>query len=1056
MFNYSSKSRIFKNLQIFTKKIHFTKPRYSKSSKGYSIVEVAVALAVFSLIAGMVTVAIARAQFSAATIRFEREAREVVSSLVLQASTNNYRDIVEGTFKRPSPCLNSFTNSCINIQGREIVVQWFTDIGEEEVPVGQLPSKATLRAVAELPQGSFVNSGKTVLLPKGLDQRESVLNVTLTGASYGGEIYLISASGKQLSVGTPISNVVTLRTTADSCTLSKPCYLALTGSGDTYTGDPLGLGTLTLSSENSRYIILKGGVESSVTVTLAQISYLELDLIANNPGGYEGSPAELGSVCLWVSFNDGETDRDEGYCNTEVPGKIFIKNYKGNNNEYKGFSAGQTVTLRVDSVNGTCPTLKGGKAYTGKGWVTGGVCTSYTWGVPLLLEGPGGSTSFNGSNIALVAGKNQYSVIWEGSGARPATGYLNEDTWDWPRASGTCYLNDSCKPSYTTPETTQCPNKHCYFIGKNPPVLYSPQTVPGVYSVQVNSGSTSNFTLDWIDSDNKPNKIVQGTLIKNANEGVLTNAGKVFQEGDVVFSQYGATGSYSMSYSPTTFSGLDYFTIRLQDETGAYADYKVALYNGNRPWLVNYTPSIISQGATALLDIEIIGTDGVPVQGVDLILTKKPKKSEYSEIKTNASGNALLPFYVNDTKTGKHTLTLQGSKNGFTTTQDVEIYVQPSVASVSVTSVTVGQGSTGSVKVKALDYNNNTMENALVAVNLTTGPGGEGVVIRPSACLTNESGNCNVSVYASSSATAGVYEIQAVSNGKTSTGKVTVSGNGVIILADEVNVALGGETTMKISLRTSGGGAIPGANIVAVGPPGVGFTSIPPTNATGQTEITVVASNNATPGESVIDLSYEGSTSSIQLNIISQASYVNINPSEVFLPQGAEKLVEVTAYDIKGKPVPGLDLTIQSGDLIVTKNGKTNSSGEMSFVLKAPQSAGLGERFVSVFSNGKLLDSLSAQVVPKLGLVTMLDSLTKNTTQKVRVSFKDISGKPLVNTKTGLESLSPGVIVNSTALTDNNGVATFEVTVRDNAKSGYLNFNVYYAGEVKKIGGVLK
>ena len=1004
----------------------------------------------------MVTVAIARAQFSSATIRFERELRESVSSLVLQASTNSYRDIVEGTFKRPSPCLNSFINSCINIQGREIVVQWFTDIGDEIVPIGQLPSKATLRAVAEMPQGGVVNSGKVILLPKGIDQRESILNVTLVGGVYQGDLYLISSSGKQLDKTAVVGNEAVLRTTADSCTLAKPCYLALTGSGDTYTGDPADKETLTLASENSRKIVLKGGVETNLNVSLVLVSYLELQLVAKNPGGYEGSPRELGSVCLWVNFSDGASSREEGYCNTEVSNKIFIKNYTGNNNEYKSFTTGQPVTLRTDNSKGTCPSLVGGKAYTAKGWVSGSVCTSYTWGSPLFLEGLDGSSGFNGSTITLVPGKNQYRVIWEGAGGIPATGYAEESTWSWPRATGNCYLTNSCKPLTTPPETSQCPGKHCYFIGKNPPVLYSPKTSDNVYSVNVTPGVTATFTLGWVDSDNKLNKIVQGTLIENVKAGVLSKSGKVFQEGDIIFSQYGDNGTYSLNYSPTSFNGLDYFTIRLQDETNSYSDYKIALYSGNKPWAINYTPDTVKQGSTAFLDLEVIGTDGLPVQGVELSLTKKPKKANYTGATTNNSGKALLPLYINDTKSGEHVLTIQGNKNNFTITKDIVIYVKPSVASVVAGSITLGQGSTGSVRVKALDYDNLPIPGALVSVSVTNSPGGEGVVVRPSACVTNIEGACLVSVYASPSTTTGSYTLQYNSEGKTSTSKVNVSGNGVVILADEVNVAIGGEAKVRVSLRTTGGAAIAGANIVAVGPTGVGFTSIPPTNAAGQTEITVVASTSATPGESSVELSYEGSTSVIQLNVISQASYVNLNPSEVFLPQGGEKLIELTAYDIKGKPIPGLDLTIQSGDLTAVTNGRTNSAGETSFIVKAPQNAAIGERFVSIISNGKLLDSVSVQIVPKLGLVTVLDSLTKNTTQKIRISFQDINSKPLKNTKVGLESLSPGVIVNSTSLTNNEGVASFEVTVRENAKSGYLKFKVYYAGESKEIGGYLK
>ena len=1032
----------------------FKRGRYTSRPAGYSIVEVAIALAVFTLIAGVVTVAIARAQFTAASLKFEREVREVVASLVTQASTNNYRDIVEGSFTRPSPCFNSFTTSCVDIQGRTVTVEWFVEEVVEDVE-GGLPVKVNLRAMASMPQGNFVNSSRIVLLPKGLDQRESILNVTLTGEPYTGSIYLIAQSGKQLAVAAPSSGSLTFRTTADSCTLARPCYLALTGSGDSYTGDPSDANTLTLSSENSQRIVLRGGVESNITVAITRTSSLEIDLVAVNPEGYSGSPTVLGSVCLWVAFNEGSDSKEQGYCNDLIPSKIIIKSFSGPNKEYRSFTEGQSITLRVDNSRGTCPSLTGDKAYTAKGWVNGSVCTSYTWGVPSQLVSNAGTTSFNGAVVTLGGGLNLYTAQWTGAAERPATGYAGEDTWAWPRAAGDCYVNSTCAPLAEIPEITQCPNKHCYFRGKNPPIITSPKKSQGIYTTQVSTNSSSTINFDWIDSDNKTHQVVQGSLVESPTSGSLQMDGAALNDGDILFSQYGNNGNFIVTYTPSDFSGLDSFTIRLKDESGSSADYKIGLYSGNRPWLIEYNPSLIKQLSNAILEFQVIGTEGAPVQGADVTVTKKPKKSEVTAATTNSSGVALLNFYPNDARAGKHTISVSSSKNGVSVSEDIDIYIQESVAKVTVSSTTVGQGASGGLTVQALGSNSEPVANALVSISVTSSPGGEGIIVRPSACLTSSKGLCTISAYASSTAAAGAYAIQAESEGKTGSGTVLVSDDGLTISGDLTTVSAGGTAKVVVKLLTASGSPVVGANLVVSGSSGLGVSSNPPTNSLGQATLTLTAAADAT-GEGSLTVSYDGSSSVIPVNVVSQASYVAVNPEEFYLWQNQEKLVEIKAYDETGRPVSGLDLVLQPGDLEVTENGPTNSSGETTIVVKAPAGAAVGDRFVSIFSNGNLLDSITVKVVNGIGRVEILDKLTKGSTQKVRVKFWDTNNRPLTSAKVGLESLSSGMVVNSNAFTDSEGVASFEVYVKQNTPSGSVKLKASYSGGSKDIQGFIQ
>jgi prepilin-type N-terminal cleavage/methylation domain-containing protein len=76
----------------------------SGNRRAYSLIEVAIALAVFGLLAGLVTVAIARAQLGAVGARFEREARGIMTSMVDQVSTGDTQGLIDGSFIRPNTC----------------------------------------------------------------------------------------------------------------------------------------------------------------------------------------------------------------------------------------------------------------------------------------------------------------------------------------------------------------------------------------------------------------------------------------------------------------------------------------------------------------------------------------------------------------------------------------------------------------------------------------------------------------------------------------------------------------------------------------------------------------------------------------------------------------------------------------------------------------------------------------------------------------------------------------------------------------------------------------
>ena len=210
---------------------------------------------IFSIIAGIVTVAVGRSQLTLADNKFSRLIEGRLSGLVEEVSTGAYGDIINGTFSKPRDpgCPEDESESCVMLGTRDFAVQWtvtpsclfnclnggdllassvvnFSEISQ------QTPYAVTLKASVDLPDGTLVTYSKLLVNPSTGADGYGLVRVNFSGNNYSGPIYLVSSERVVLSGGTVTNNVALLSGLAQTCSEATPCYLALNSAGSTREG----------------------------------------------------------------------------------------------------------------------------------------------------------------------------------------------------------------------------------------------------------------------------------------------------------------------------------------------------------------------------------------------------------------------------------------------------------------------------------------------------------------------------------------------------------------------------------------------------------------------------------------------------------------------------------------------------------------------------------------------------------------------------------------------------------------------------------------------------
>lgn len=226
-------------------------------------------------------------------MRYVNQVRSVINSLAVQISTQPYANLVDDSFNRPNPCSLGAKSSCITIKGEAIEVIWSTVSSDNPTHV-ILTGQAIVNFDTSLKVTRTISPGSSQWMGSS-----GVINLTLNGASYSNNIYLLDSYGNVVTFGVPVNNFISLDVNALTCSNSHPCRLALTPSGS-YTYSDYSLDPLNALGQSSK-IVYSGDV-LNIDVKINSLSNLTLAVKAINPDGRSTSPGLLDTLCLTLKF----------------------------------------------------------------------------------------------------------------------------------------------------------------------------------------------------------------------------------------------------------------------------------------------------------------------------------------------------------------------------------------------------------------------------------------------------------------------------------------------------------------------------------------------------------------------------------------------------------------------------------------------------------------------------------------------------------------------------------------------------------------------------------
>lgn len=415
--------------------------------RGFTLLEFAVALAVFALIAGIVTLAVAQAQLASAGTRLDRAVRAEMTSLLVTASTGPYDGLAQSTFARPDPCTSDALASCITVLGRTFTVNWSVSAGSDLAGASTMnPSSVVLTTTTDLPGGRTVSASRTVVSPNGgLDENTGLVRVRMSGPDFEGPVYVVDATDAVVGSGVASGGMALLRASAADCTRDVPCRVALGPNGETSNYE------VSLDARSavgtSGQVVVSPASTTDVGVALLPVTAIEVALVAENDSGVRARPSIAGSICLYLTFQDGTGQVSAPACNDQDASLVRFSTYApdpATPGRTVALPQGTSLRFSTDRPDGSCPAVESMVGFDGstRTWVPAAVCTSWTWGPVARLQ-QGVTPSVAGVSVpvsiqAPESGAAQYQAIWSGRAASPAAGFAGETPWQFPRDMLAC------------------------------------------------------------------------------------------------------------------------------------------------------------------------------------------------------------------------------------------------------------------------------------------------------------------------------------------------------------------------------------------------------------------------------------------------------------------------------------------------------------------------------------------------------------------------------------------------------------------------------------------
>lgn len=1023
------------------------KPRSARRGrprgKAFTMIELGVAVLIFTLIAGVATLAVARAQLSAAKDRFARSAEAELNALLATVATGAYDNLVDGNFLRPEPCTEAAHLSCPEVHGRTLVVTWqITGVADPTGVSTEHLAGILVAASTELPFGETLERERFVTAANAGSEDTTLVRVSLDGAAYNGPLYLMTDTGSVAGSALVDETSALIRSETDSCTTAAPCRIALRPDG-TAREDERTLDHLAVAGNG---IVLDDDIVFETGIVIREIREVHVMLLAENADGRRAWADTPGSVCLYLSIPTPTGVIEEPSCNTESAERVIWRTYHPDPTNHPDIDIALPVDtpMQVLTDPSTAPcTADGQNGWSGGTWTASAVCTGWTWGgFDELRDGitATGTTNTTGVRLDPATSENvHYSAVWTAASGAPASGHADGALWEKPRDVPSCAADSTCVAPTGNPDAA-CPNGYCNSSRNSAPILLEPRR--GTYKVPVVSVTPGeNNTITVIVGDTEGDEL--GVSVNDTVSGLVFD-GETVNDGDSVVTE--TTGPVVVEFEIEPSSGFTADTLTLTVTDGVATRNIEILLTASAPaaHTLITAPLTLRQNDTA--NIRILAIDdagehaaGLPFtynapSGVTLGTPAEVEPGIYTSVAAAAAA-----------ATGSSTYTLTSGGAG----DDSSVTITGEVAAVSIADNTVQQGADGTLSASVTDAGGGPMEGAHVWFTITTGSGTVPLGTYPKArgCVTDATGNCNVVLTVEQNATTGTFTVTGTTGSVTGSGTVTVNPSIAKIISDGIEIEQGSNASLTFTAyngRNEPAEAI--AFTASVTATGAGVTAAGTTGAGGTATIDVSVGTNTPVGEIVVIIDDGANQHEIRVEVLATVTTVDV-PAVASVAQYGNGTITVTARNGQGAPVAYavLDLAADTGifspDSVVTK-----ADGTATIAFTVGTDTAIGTRNIAISYDGTSVGNVEIAVITGIANLTTASTLQAGGVRTVRLTITDNDGELIGGRDLNLVPVDNRITVAVTTVRTNLfGYADFTVTA-GSIPAGTYDFTVNVDG----------
>lgn len=1006
-------------------------------SRGFTVVELGIAVLIFSIIAGIITLAVARAQISAGSDRFRRGAETELASLLAVVGTGPFNAIVDGTFTRPDACEQAIHRSCPLVIGRTLTVDW-TVSGVEDLAAlsSENPSGVVLEASSTLPDGKTVSLQRFVSAPNAGRDGTALVRVRLAGETYDGPLYLIGADGTV--VGSTIVTAMTglIRASIAACTSAEPCRIAMRPDGHLISGE-LGLDWSAIAGDG---IVLAAGVITETSMRVQTPQEVQVLLLAENSSGRRAWASAPGSVCLYLNVTINGSTVSEPGCNTEAADRIVWRSFRPNPGlDVVAALPHAAMAVSTDPATGAC--LAEGQLGWESGWASAAVCTSWTWGpVAELRDGLTGTEDTLVDNTFTLAGSSSryLTAVWMtdalGGWGIPAAGYDGDPLWSKPRDVPACAQTETCVPVTSGPEAS-CPGLYCRSNAAVAPAISSPLLGAfNIVGVQAEADVDTEFVVTFQDPDGDAITVtVENTPanLRVCNSVLSCGQANDLAVQDVLVTQAAGPVSVTLTLQAgTDFSG-DQLVVSVSDGVSTRLE-TIELFEPSQTPVVRElwpAPVVVRQNDSTVTRMLAIGNDGQGMASVTLG-SSLPIGVTLGTPVAGDSGQYSVTLSTGAIESGNATYTL--SADGAAGSAPIRILAAP--GGLTISAGTLAQGESTTIDATLIDAVGDPLVDHDVWFRLSSGTSGTvplGTYPEQRGCTTDAAGLCTLTIVSEASAVPGTFTLTGYSGSISTSDTVTVTSSISRIESDGA-VAEQGESVV-VNIIAYDGRNEPAAGVAfstSTNVVGVTVTGSGTTDGSGRAALTIQTGTNTPAGVAVITVNDGAVSHAVRVRVTSTVASVDVT-GVTTLAQGGTVTLTLTGRNPQGAAVGLSTLSfVAPTGIALPSSVMTDSDGNAQLAISAAATRALGAGSVSVRYDGVEIATIGLTVVAGVSSLMFEGDVLRNDQSTVRLILTASDGAAVKGRSVALSSADSRItIAPLTAVTGLLGSSSHTITV---------------------------